>query len=51
VSGVSCGSATNCMAVGTWTISQEPVQRTIASGGTASGGLGPPLQATGIRPL
>lgn len=26
LSSVSCGSTTNCMAVGTWTVSQEPVQ-------------------------
>ena len=29
ISGLSCGSTTNCMAVGTWTVSQEPVQETL----------------------
>jgi hypothetical protein len=28
--GVSCGSTTNCVAVGTWTVSQEPVQNAVA---------------------
>jgi hypothetical protein len=27
---VSCGSAANCVAVGTWTVSQEPVQNAVA---------------------
>jgi hypothetical protein len=27
---VSCGSTTNCVAVGTWTVSQEPVQNAVA---------------------
>ncbi len=27
---VSCGSKTNCVAVGTWTVSQEPVQNAVA---------------------
>jgi hypothetical protein len=27
---VSCGSVTNCVAVGTWTVSQEPVQNAVA---------------------
>jgi hypothetical protein len=30
LSGVSCGSISNCIAVGTWTVSQEPVQNAVA---------------------
>jgi hypothetical protein len=30
LAGVSCGSTTNCVAVGTWTVSQEPIQNAVA---------------------
>jgi hypothetical protein len=30
LAGLSCGSTTNCVAVGTWTVSQEPIQNAVA---------------------
>jgi hypothetical protein len=44
LAGVSCGSASNCVAVGTQTVSQEPVQNTVAFAwdGIGWGGTSPP---------